>query len=236
MGGPEDGLALAPGHLAPEERPDPVGGLGIERPRRLVDEQDGRVGEQGPGEGEHLPHARRIAVEAEVGRLVESRQPQELAHPAVPVPAPQAVQGGEELEVLPPGQAPVEAPLVADGVADGGLGPARLAGDVMALDQGPPPVRQDERRQDLEERRLARSVGPEEAEDAAAADLEVEPVERGHGAPVEGPQGELPEAADDGIPLDQAFDEEGGRSAHFGSRSRRAAVRAGLKSLSAYRP
>ncbi len=106
----------------------------------------------------------------------------------------------------------------------------------MARDRGAAAVREDEGGQDLDERRLARAVRAEQAEDAAAADLEIEPVEGGHGAPVEGMEDKVPEAPEDGIPLDQALGDEDGRDAHPLSIIRRAAVTAGLRRRSTYRP
>ena len=50
--------------------------------------------------------------------------------------------------------------------------------DVEAEDPGRPARRQQQRRQDLDERRLARAVGPEQPEELAGRDLEVDAVER----------------------------------------------------------
>ncbi len=49
--------------------------------------------------------------------------------------------------------------------------------DVEAEDPGRPLGRQEQRRQDLDERRLAGAVGPEQPEELAGLDLEIDAVE-----------------------------------------------------------
>ena len=82
-----------------------------------------------------------------------------------------------EVEVLPDGELPVERVLLADDAEDL-LRQRRVGDDVDAADERLPRGRDDAGREHPGGRRLAGAVGPEQAEDLAGRDAEVEPVDR----------------------------------------------------------
>ena len=92
--------------------------------------------------------------------------------------ASEAVDAGEEIEVLPHAQVAVERELLGH-VAQ----PRRAPRTRRGTGRSPPPGRARRRPQQaahhLERGRLAGAVGPEQAEDLAAADAERDPIGRG---------------------------------------------------------
>src|SRR5262249_4235860 len=98
--------------------------------------------------------------------------------------------------VLPPREAPVERPLVRGDEADRGLDAVLRPADVVPLDPDRSGRRAHEAREDLEQRRLARAVRPQEAEDLAVPDVEGDVLERAVALrPPEGVPRNLPEGA-----------------------------------------
>ena len=84
----------------------------------------------------------------------------------------------DQAEVLASGQVGVDGRVLA-GEADLLADLGRLADDVTAEDLCPARVRLQNRRQDTDRRRLAGAVRPEQPEDGARRDIEVDSVERG---------------------------------------------------------
>ena len=84
-----------------------------------------------------------------------------------------AAQVGEVLDRLGAGQAVVQVELAGQ-VADAPVDRDRVDGRLDAEDLGPPRGRPDEVEQDAHRRRLPRPVGPEEPEDLALLDVEVQ--------------------------------------------------------------
>ena len=177
VGRQEDGPA-GDGRLPGEdELADGAGGGDVEPERRLVEEEDPRVVEQAAGEVHLLALAGRQGADPLLALLVEPDRVDQLVDPVPAVARRQAVELAEHPELLADGQDPVARLLAAgDHVHD----PADLLGlalDVEAEDPGGPLRRQEERRQDLDQRRLAGAVRAEQAEELAGLDLEVDAVE-----------------------------------------------------------
>jgi hypothetical protein len=95
-----------------------------------------------------------------------------------------AVEVGEVAEVVERRQAIVEAAVAAEHMPDP---PADLAGIGCRIDAqhaSRPRCGEQQRREDLDRRRLAGAVWSEQSEELAALDLEADPVQRVHlGAP-----------------------------------------------------
>ena len=177
MGGHQDGLALVLelGHDLEELG----GGLGVEPRGRLV-EQDGRgVLDDGDGDAQLLPHAFGEVLDALVEGLLLERDP---AHDLIIVVLGEvglAAELGEEVEVLAGREVAVEHDVLGD-ESDVLLGLERVLVDVDALDEAGPGRRRDEVQEEVDRRRLAGAVGPEQAVDLARPDLQVEVVEGQH--------------------------------------------------------
>ena len=170
----EDRLAQRP-QLAEElAQLDP--GARVQAGRRLVEDQDGGVVDERMGQAEALLHAPRERRHVGVPLVAEVDELEQVAdHPAAAVRR-QAVAAPEEVQVLPDLHVVVDAEAVRHVPDDA----AHAVG--VAADRGPGHLgiagRRDEQRgQDPERRRLARPVGPHEAEDLAGRDLEVEAAE-----------------------------------------------------------
>ena len=88
-----------------------------------------------------------------------------LADPLPPVPALQSVQGGEEVQILPPGQPPVEGPVVGRQNPDPPANPRVEPCKRLAQNPAFSPIRFDQSSEDLDDGGLARAVGPEQAAD-----------------------------------------------------------------------
>src|SRR5665647_2011167 len=175
----------------------------IDASRRLVEEDDPRLVEDGTAEGQSLlPADRERPRQApfpapEAGHLQDPRQP--------PVDGlfGQAVGAAEETDVLDHGQVFVEGELLRH-VADSTLDALGLPADIEAADIGRPGGRVEEAAEHADRRGFAGPVGSEKAEDPAAVDLErdgvdsreiAEPLRQrldldrllGHGIPSPGP-------------------------------------------------
>ncbi len=92
----------------------------------------------------------------------------------------EAVEPREENQILLDRQAPVEAALLGAGEADLRAHALLVAHAVEAAHDDRARGRLDERGDDLGERRLARAVATDEAEDFALAHLERDAAERRH--------------------------------------------------------
>ncbi len=153
--------------------PDRAARLRVESHRRLVEEQHARRVQQAARDLQASPHSAGVRVREAAPPLPQPDHLHHLAHAAVDELARHAVELGVQAQVLLGRQVPVERRLLED--------QADVAADVVAF--GEHVVSGHERRaaagtheraQHPDRRRLARSVGAQEAEDLAAGDLEVD--------------------------------------------------------------
>ena len=178
VGRQEDRPARDRGLPGEDQLADGAGRGHVEAEGRLVEEEDPRVVEEAPGEVHLLALAGRQRADALLASARRARRPRSSSSTrAQPRLRRQAVELAEHPELLADGQDPVAGLLAAgDHVHD----PADLLGlalDVEAEDVGGAGRRQQQRRQDLDERRLAGAVGSEQAEELAGLDLEIDPLE-----------------------------------------------------------
>jgi hypothetical protein len=142
----------------------------VEAARRLVEDQQRRILEQGGGDTEPLPHAGGVAVHLVPGPF---EQPHLVEYPPDARRAYTCI-AGEGPQVVAAGQVRVEGGRLhqrADsGERFGGAG--RLAEQGRAARSGPHQPQQHAQR-----RRLAGAVGPEEADHLAPLDGQVQPVD-----------------------------------------------------------
>ena len=176
--GREEDRPARDGRLPGEDQlADRASGGDVQAERRLVEEEDPRVVEQAAREVHLLALAGREGADLLLALLVEPDRVDQLVDPVPAVARRQAVELAEHPELLADGQDAVARLLAAgDHVHD----PADLLGladDVEAEDPRRPLGRQEQRRQDLDQRRLAGAVRAEQAEELAGLDLEVDAVE-----------------------------------------------------------
>ena len=154
-----------PVDLVPELAP----GLRVDASGRLVEKEEPRLVHDAGGEREALlPAARQLPSElmaargeAEIGEGLRDRLPARL----------EIVEAGDEEEILLDRQVLVEREPLRH-VADLLLDAAALADDVIAEHGSLARVRSEKPADHADGRRLARAVGPEEADDLAGRDLE----------------------------------------------------------------
>ncbi len=96
--------------------------------------------------------------------------PEEFVDHISSVVGEEVVEGGEELEVLPPGEPPVEGPLVGGDEAYRLPNPSALLLDVESVYSGFAPSREDQGAEDLDQRRLPGAVRAEDPEDLSFSD------------------------------------------------------------------
>ena len=90
----------------------------------------------------------------------------------------QPVHHPEELEVLTSGETPVEGSVVSEHQPDPVPDRSRLVARVVTVDEHIPRGWMQERRHDLQQRRLTGTVGADEPHHLAAADAEVDATQR----------------------------------------------------------
>ena len=181
VGGQEDRSAGDGGLPGDHELADLAGGGDIEPERRLVEEQDPRVVEQATGDVHLLALPGRERADPLQALVAHADRLDELVDAAPAFLPRQAVELAEHPELLADREDAVARLLAAgDHVHD----PADLllvAGHVEAEDPGRAFARQQQRGQDLDEGRLARAVGTEQAEELAGGDVEIDVLERDDG-------------------------------------------------------
>ena len=150
--------------------------------------------DQGVGDAEALAHAARVRLGLAVGGVLEADLVEQLVDAGLRDGPRDAVELGGVAQVLAAGQAAVEADVVGQ-VADLALDRERLAGRVEADDAHDAPGGLGEPEQHQHGRRLAGTVGPQQPEDLARVDREVERVDRGEVAVLLG----QPPGDDDGV-------------------------------------
>ena len=148
---------------------------------RLVEKEHACVAHQAACQVEALLHAARKLFDALVGAL---RQPDALEQDCRALldrGAAQSVERSPVFEVLARREARVQPAFAAEHDADQRPHGFRLCDDVVAADECPARRRQQHGREDLDERRLAGTVRPEQPVHLAGRDRQRDAVERGHG-------------------------------------------------------
>ena len=179
MGDEHDGAAALlpdPEQLAVQ----PFPGHLVERAERLVHQQEGRGERQGPGDRHPLLHPARKLPRVVALEPTELHQDQHLVHPVgspLPVPA-EHLEGKGDVA----GHGP---PVVEDGVLEhDAVVPVQpgLMGR-FAVHQNLSLGRRDEVADDAKEGGLAASRGPDQRDELARMDVEIDRRERGHAGP-----------------------------------------------------
>src|SRR5262249_55091081 len=129
-------------------------------------------------EMEPLLHPARVRLDALIRLVGEPDSSEQALRALASDPRRQLVERGPVLEVLATGQPPVEAALAAEDDADQRPDRAGLGDNVAPEDPRATGSRDEHRRQDLHERRLARPVRPEQTVDLALRDRQRDAVER----------------------------------------------------------
>jgi hypothetical protein len=143
---------------------------------RLIEEQHVGLADQAGGDVEATPHAARIGLGRAVAGLGEAEALEHLARAAARLLALEVVETPDHLEVLMPGQVLVDGGRL-PGEPDAepqGLG---VLHDVEPVDLGSPGGRRQQGREDADARRLAGSVGAEQAEHRSLVHFEVDAFE-----------------------------------------------------------
>src|SRR6187401_2987744 len=145
--------------------------------RRLVEDEDLRILDEGIGDAEPLEHAPRVGIGGMVGRVRQAHLLEELDDPRRRLRRVEAVQARRVVEVLAAGEPAVKSDAVRQ-VADPTLHLERVARRVEADDARLAVARLREAQEHEDRRRLARPVRPEESVDLARADAEGQVVDR----------------------------------------------------------
>jgi hypothetical protein len=155
--------------------------LGVEPGRRLVQEQDARVVDEGEGEIETALHAARVAADLAVGGLHQADALEQSVAARAALGLRDALERGLEAHVLAPGEQAVEGCFLERG-ADRHPHLGALSHDVVTRHARRARGGRQQRGEHEDGRRLARAVGPEEAVDLARLDGQVDPVDGPHPA------------------------------------------------------
>ncbi len=142
-------------------------GPDIQPEGRLVEEQDPRVVEKAARQVQLLALARGERGDPVPTQVGDPDQLGQLVDAAPALPAPEPVELAEHPELLADREDPVAGLLAAGDHVHDPADPRRLADDVEPGDPGAPRGREEEGREDLDERGLARPVGPEQPEELA---------------------------------------------------------------------
>src|SRR5919202_2583208 len=154
------------------------GGERVERARRLVEQKHRRRVQERARHRHALLVAGRELAEAPAAQLPELDEFEQLPDAPARLLGAEAVEPREEDEVLLDGEPPVEAALLGARQAHLRAHLLVVAHAVEAADRDRAVGRLDERGDDLGERRLARAVAPDEAEDFPLAHVEGDLPER----------------------------------------------------------
>ncbi len=149
--------------------------LGVERRERLVEEEQPRLDREGAGERDALLHAARQLVRVTVGGISEADELEQLECPLPPVAVTLLADAQPELDV-PDSRHVREEAVGLEDHADVAL-VGRYARDVLVVDQDPARGRPVEARDETESGRLAATGRPEEGDELAGADVEIDPCE-----------------------------------------------------------
>ena len=163
--------------LQPEEPiPDHVSCLGVEPGRRLVEQQDVRIADEGTGDREPPLHSAGERLDARLRALVQLDELEQLVYPLPELAAGDAEVPPVDRHVLTHRQLEVERVLLRDDAeprAD--LGPVLLGIETENAER--PARRWGDAADHAHRRALARAVRPEEAERLALLHVKVDPVD-----------------------------------------------------------
>ena len=155
--------------------PELLAKLDVDAGGRLVEDEDRRRMDHRLGDQQPALHAARQGAGISVGLVLEPDRAQQLDRP--PVGFRDAVEAGLDLERLARREEGIEQDLLRHD-SDRPLGVARILVDVEAPDRGAAAALGDQAGEDVDQGRLAGAVGPEQAENAAARDVQGDAVER----------------------------------------------------------
>ena len=165
----------------PDERPEEVEDLAhakrVDRGRRLVEDQDVGILDQGIGDAEPLEHPSRIGLRRVVASGGQADLLKNLVDRGLRQLPLDSVQLGGVPEVLAPREIAVEPDTVRQ-VADPALDLERLAQRVEAGDFRTALGRLGQSEQHQDRCRLTRSVRPQYADDLARVDFKIDMVDR----------------------------------------------------------
>jgi hypothetical protein len=221
VGRQQDGLAFRV--EAPEEFPQCETALRVKARRGLVEEEHGGTVEDGAGDHEALRHPSGQRIHGRFGEAAELEPLEELVGRLAALPRSHPEQSAVEVQVLPGGQLSVQGVLLGDD-ADELLDERRVAHDVDPTDERAAGRGNDPGRQHAHGGGLARTVRPEQPEDLAGCDAQVQLVD---GAEVGTGIG-----LDEAVRLDDEVPRTGGRAVERG----RCVRRNGHDSVRQYRP
>ncbi len=177
VAGQHHGLAFAPVQFFQHELAQSTGACRIQAAGRLVHQQDRRIVEQRAGDGHALLHPRRVARKRPVRRAGHVDARQQFVDARIDPRAGDVVKPREETQVLARRQAPIERALVGVDQAEAALDEV-LVNRVVPGDAGAALVRKHEAGKNLEQRRLAGSVGSEQGENLAVLDRQIDSTQR----------------------------------------------------------
>ena len=164
------------GDEVPDDLPHDPPTARVEPGRRLVEEDDPRIADEGHRQVEAAAHAAGERRDGLLRRLDEVEPLEQLGGPPPAFALAEMEQIRHQDEVLLAGEEAVHRRELA-GDADRGPDRFGLAPDVVAGDLDLAAVGGDQRRQDMDRRRLAGAVRAEQGEDRPGPDLEVDAVE-----------------------------------------------------------
>src|SRR5262249_36468959 len=163
--------------LALEERPDLSARHDVDARRRLVEHDERRARQQRVRDGELLPHPAGEGACRPIAERGECRALEQLPRARGELRLRQAVESGREAQVLEHRELAVEAEALRH-VADAGLQLGHVGGEIVAEDAGLTRPYLEKTRDRAEERRLPGPVWPDDAEDLALVDREVDAPQR----------------------------------------------------------
>ena len=149
----------------------------IQSGRRLVEQEHLRIVDQRVGQTQALLHAPRQRLDVRVSLVCQVDQVEQVADHPPPAGGGNPIAAAEEVQVLPDLHVVVDAERIRHESRDA----AHLVGvprDRVAADLGLARVRLEQGREDAQGGRLSRAVRPDETEDLARLDREVDPATR----------------------------------------------------------
>ncbi len=160
---------------APHERAHVAHPGGVQAGRRLVEQEQARLADEGAGDAQPLAHAVRVAADLVLGAVAEVDRLERLLDAG---PGVAAVEAGEQLEVAPAAQVRIEAGRL-DEPRDPLEGAGALAHRVAPEQLGATGRRADQAQEHPQRRGLPGPVGPEVAVDVAGLHRQVDAVDGG---------------------------------------------------------
>lgn len=136
----------------------------VEAARGFVEEKNARAMKKCAGEAEAMDHPGGVCADLAVKKFAESKQSHDFRDATRGIKSRKIVHGGEEAQILSPGQAAVEALIAARVVAEARTGAGGIADNIGAADFGTAARGQDQRCQDAQERGFTRAIRANECD------------------------------------------------------------------------